>query len=351
MAKLRDDNFYQIYGWMISKLGLKGTQLSIFAIIYNVSQDGETEYAGSITYLQEFCGGVSKSTILRALKALTNAGFLLRREEELFGCVFVRYKANMDLIESLSEEGVSKSNGGCQNDTGVYQNDTGGVKMTPGCLHKKCKRNEYEISKDTENYQKNEKPSFSESKKEEFSEKRKKKVTKKERKEILIYTPLPPKGGTYIPPIIPPQGGQSEIFDESRQGGAAERVTTMALEYLNNKTGTRFTPQNRYTQRYVRMRMKEGYTLKDLKFVIDKKVDEWLSTNMQAYLRPETLFGNKFEGYLNGLPALFKNGKDRTKPHKNAKKEAEFQSFDIEDFYKAACESGKRKLEKGGAAP
>ena len=61
MAKLRDDNFYQIYGWMISKLGLKGTQLSIFAIIYNVSQDGETEYAGSITYLQEFCGGVSKS--------------------------------------------------------------------------------------------------------------------------------------------------------------------------------------------------------------------------------------------------------------------------------------------------
>ena len=120
MAKLRDDNFYQIYGWMISKLGLKGTQLSIFAIIYNVSQDGETEYAGSITYLQEFCGGVSKSTILRALKALTNAGFLLRREEELFGCVFVRYKANMDLIESLSEEGVSKSNGGCQNDTGVF---------------------------------------------------------------------------------------------------------------------------------------------------------------------------------------------------------------------------------------
>ena len=38
----------------------------------------------------------------------------------------------------------------------------------------------------------------------------------------------------------------------------------------------------------------------DFKTVIDKKCAEWLQDgNMVQYLRPETLFGTKFETYLN----------------------------------------------------
>ena len=39
--------------------------------------------------------------------------------------------------------------------------------------------------------------------------------------------------------------------------------------------------------------------LDDFKSVIDKKSKEWLGTNMERYLRPDTLFGTKFESYLN----------------------------------------------------
>ena len=37
----------------------------------------------------------------------------------------------------------------------------------------------------------------------------------------------------------------------------------------------------------------------DFKTVIDKKADDWIGTDMEKYLRPETLFGTKFESYLN----------------------------------------------------
>lgn len=46
-------------------------------------------------------------------------------------------------------------------------------------------------------------------------------------------------------------------------------------------------------------RLNEGYTVEDFYTVIDKKYDEWQGTEREKYLRPETLFGNKFESYLN----------------------------------------------------
>ena len=47
------------------------------------------------------------------------------------------------------------------------------------------------------------------------------------------------------------------------------------------------------------MGIPEGFTKEDFIKVIDNKVNEWLGTDMERYLRPETLFGIKFEGYLN----------------------------------------------------
>ena len=45
--------------------------------------------------------------------------------------------------------------------------------------------------------------------------------------------------------------------------------------------------------------MNEGYKLNDFIVVIDKKYDEWKETEFEKFLRPETLFGIKFESYLN----------------------------------------------------
>lgn len=71
------------------------------------------------------------------------------------------------------------------------------------------------------------------------------------------------------------------------------------IDYLNNKTQQSY----RYSEssmRHIRARLAEKFTVTDCKKVIDTKTEEWgKDDKMRKYLRPETLFGGKFENYLN----------------------------------------------------
>lgn len=72
------------------------------------------------------------------------------------------------------------------------------------------------------------------------------------------------------------------------------------VDYLNEKTGKSYRHSTKATQRVIKARINEGFNLEDFKKVIDIKVAAWLADEkMNTYLRPETLFGPKFEGYLN----------------------------------------------------
>ena len=71
------------------------------------------------------------------------------------------------------------------------------------------------------------------------------------------------------------------------------------VDYLNSKTGLSYKSTTKKTRDLIIARFNEGFTLENFKVVIDKKCSEWLDTDMQKYLRPETLFGTKFESYLN----------------------------------------------------
>lgn len=71
------------------------------------------------------------------------------------------------------------------------------------------------------------------------------------------------------------------------------------INYLNEKTGKTFKHSTAKTKDVIKARMNEGFTFDDFKKVIDIKVSEWSNNDMAKYLRPETLFSNKFEGYLN----------------------------------------------------
>ena len=71
------------------------------------------------------------------------------------------------------------------------------------------------------------------------------------------------------------------------------------VQYLNDKCGTRYRYQTKGTREHINARLKEGYTVDDFKAVIDKKFEEWHGTDMEKFLRPETLFAGKFESYLN----------------------------------------------------
>ena len=72
------------------------------------------------------------------------------------------------------------------------------------------------------------------------------------------------------------------------------------VQYLNQKTNKNFKHTSKVTQRHIRARFAEGFTVSDFKQVIDNKCNDWLrDQKMKEYLRPETLFGTKFESYLN----------------------------------------------------
>lgn len=71
------------------------------------------------------------------------------------------------------------------------------------------------------------------------------------------------------------------------------------IGYLNEKAGTNFKATTKSTQRDITARFNEGFKLEDFQKVINKKVMEWKDSEYAKYLRPETLFGKKFEGYLN----------------------------------------------------
>jgi len=71
------------------------------------------------------------------------------------------------------------------------------------------------------------------------------------------------------------------------------------IDYLNLKANTKYKSSGKKTKDLIKARFNDKYTLEDFKIVIDKKCSEWLDTSFENYLRPETLFSNKFEGYLN----------------------------------------------------
>ena len=71
------------------------------------------------------------------------------------------------------------------------------------------------------------------------------------------------------------------------------------VDFLNSKADTNYKHTTGKTQSLIRARMNEGFTLEDFKQVISNKCNDWKGTDFEKYLRPETLFGTKFESYLN----------------------------------------------------
>lgn len=72
------------------------------------------------------------------------------------------------------------------------------------------------------------------------------------------------------------------------------------IDYLNKQTGKQFRSTTKKNRSLIKARVNEGFTLDDFKKVIDNMTTQWMNDNkMSKYLRPETLFGTKFEGYLN----------------------------------------------------
>lgn len=86
-------------------------------------------------------------------------------------------------------------------------------------------------------------------------------------------------------------------------------LTEEVIDHLNQRAGTHYKATTASTRKRIKALLKEGFTVEDIKLVIDKKCAEWLNNrDMAQYLRPETLFGTKFESYLNAKQPSQNNG-------------------------------------------
>lgn len=88
-----------------------------------------------------------------------------------------------------------------------------------------------------------------------------------------------------------------------------KEIYIAVIDYLNSVAGTHYRATSKDTQRHIKARIAEGFTVDDFKRVVDNMWTDWRGTEWETYLRPSTLFGSKFENYLNRKPqSKGKNG-------------------------------------------
>ena len=102
---------------------------------------------------------------------------------------------------------------------------------------------------------------------------------------------------------------ETKVKQKKRQNShnKNEDVRRDIMDYLNEKTGKKYRIKNKQTIKDIDARLKEGYVYKDFCQVIENKTKVWKGTEQEIYLRPVTLFGNKFDSYLNENPQKTKH--------------------------------------------
>ena len=105
MSKIKNENYYQVSGWMLNELQLKGNELLIYAIIYGFTQSNNC-YSGGLSYLEEFTGA-TKPTVIQVIKNLV-AKKLLEKESvktEKGICNIYQAVKNFDLVKNFNQGG------------------------------------------------------------------------------------------------------------------------------------------------------------------------------------------------------------------------------------------------------
>lgn len=139
-------------------------------------------------------------------------------------------------------------------------------------------------------------------------EKTHKKKTKLETKSETKKRPSETLKNEYIHSYEKPSENQvkNQVKDHSKKELIKrinkKEIYSRVITRLNELTGKSYKPTTKKTIACIDARLNEGFKEDDFYKVIEIKTKEWLGTEYEKYLRPETLFGTKFEGYLNQKP-------------------------------------------------
>ena len=105
MGKVKDDSNFQIYGWMVTQLKLKGNELLIYAIIYSFSQNnnGDGIFNASTAYLCEWTG-LSQRAVINCLIRLIENNLIIKIEDNSLKRKPSVYKINEDKLKLTTEK-------------------------------------------------------------------------------------------------------------------------------------------------------------------------------------------------------------------------------------------------------
>nr|DAZ61597.1 MAG TPA: replisome organizer [Caudoviricetes sp.] len=109
MGRLKDDNNIQIYGWMTTKLKLKGNELLIYAVIYSFSRNdnGNGVFNASTAYLCEWTNS-SRQSIIDCLNSLLNKKFIIKIEDNSRKKKPNVYKINENIFDKTCKENLQE---------------------------------------------------------------------------------------------------------------------------------------------------------------------------------------------------------------------------------------------------
>lgn len=127
--QVNDNNFIMVSGWMRTRLGLKGNELMLFAMIYGFCQDGNNSYKCSIKYIQDWLG-CARQTAVSVIKSLEEKGLIVKSKNKAVNNGDI---ANEYTIDSVKLEEYQE--GGSKNWTPVSNFSSKGVqKLDPPSL-------------------------------------------------------------------------------------------------------------------------------------------------------------------------------------------------------------------------
>ena len=238
-SKVKNENYIVIQGFMVNELKLKGNELLIYSIIYGFSQDGEQVFNGSLQYLADWTNS-TKQGVSKNLKSLVDKGYIIKQDKYVNGVKFCEYY-------------VTKFNRVCNNvEQGMQQSLMGYATEFNGGMQQSCINN--------------------------------------------LDNNLTNK----IDNIIELKDSNIKSVTKNNADNIIQNNINGIIDYLNFRVNANYKSTTRKTKDLIKARFNEGFTIDDFKIVIDKKTMEWINDNkMKIYLRPETLFGTKFESYLN----------------------------------------------------
>ena len=107
---VQPNNYLTIQGWMLTDLHLKGSDLLLYALIYGFTQDGESEFSGSISYMEQWAG-ITRKSVYNSLERLQAAGLIEKQKTTVNGVTVCRYKAT-PLGSVKITQGVQNLHGG-----------------------------------------------------------------------------------------------------------------------------------------------------------------------------------------------------------------------------------------------